>query len=107
MLKDTWYWCNFMQVMSVGALIAAAISLDELMDITNGPFSDIVTGIIEVASADLLQTTAAAAAVAIVSVLIIPMESLMIVLRLLKLKKLGIFAQVIAIMVSHRHLLLN
>ena len=42
--------------MSIGALIAAAISLDELMDITNGPFSDIVTGIIEVASADLLQT---------------------------------------------------
>ena len=71
------------------------------MDITNGPFSDIVTGIIEVASADLLQTTAAAAAMGIVPALIIPMECLMIVLRLLKLKKLGIFAQIIAIMVSH------
>jgi hypothetical protein len=96
-----------MQLLSVGAVIAAAISLDELMDITNGPFGDLVTGIIDTASADLLQTTTAAAAMAIVSALIIPMEIAMIVLRLLyglfncKLK-LGIFAQIIAIVVSHQ-----
>ena len=86
--------------MSVGAVIAAAISLDKLMDINNNPFSDIITGIIDVASADILEVTAAAAALAIVSALIIPMEILMIVLRLCKFK-LGIFAKIIAIVVSH------
>lgn len=89
-----------MQVLSVGALIAAAISLDSLMDITNSPFSDILTGIIEVASPDLLPATAAASAMAIVSALIIPMEILMIVLRLCRFK-LGIFAKIIAVVVSH------
>ena len=91
-----------MQVLSVGALIAAAISLDELMDITNGPFGDIVTGIIDTASSDLLQATTAAAAMAIVSALIIPVEILMIVLRLCRFK-LGIFAKIIAVVVSHQH----
>lgn len=81
-------------------MIAAAISLDKLMDINNNPFSDIITGIIDVASADILEVTAAAAALAIVSALIIPMEILMIVLRLCKFK-LGIFAKIIAIVVSH------
>lgn len=90
-----------MQVLSVGAVIAAAFSLDKLMDITNGPFSDIITGIINVASPDVLETTAAAAALAIVSALIIPMEILMIVLRLCRFK-LGIFAKIIAVVVSHQ-----
>ena len=66
------------------------------MDITNGPFSDIVTGIIEVTSADLLQTTAAAAAMAIVPALIIPMECLMIVLR--PKTKTHVFAYVLTIL---------
>ena len=81
-------------------MIAAAISLDKLIDINNSPFSDIITGIIDVASADVRQATAAAAALVIVSALIIPMEILMIVLRICKFK-LGIFAKIIAIVVGH------
>lgn len=91
---------NLFQVLSAGAVIAAAISLDKLMDINNSPFSDIITGIIDVASADVRQATAAAAALVIVSALIIPMEILMIVLRICKFK-LGIFAKIIAIVVGH------
>ena len=88
------------QVLSIGAVIAAAISLDKLMDINNSPFSDIITGIIDVASPDVRQATAAAVALAIASGLIIPMEILMVVLRIFKFK-LGIFGKIIVFVVSH------
>ena len=88
-----------MQVLSIGALIAAAVSLAKLQDINTNNVSDITTGIIDTLSPDVREITAAAVALAIVSAVVIPMEVVMIVLRFFKFK-LGILGKIIAIVVS-------
>lgn len=86
------------QVLSLGALIAATISLDKLLDINNSDFSAVSTGIIDTLSPDVRQVTTASVALAIASGVVIPMEIVMIVLRFFKIK-LGIFGRIIVIVV--------
>lgn len=89
---------NF-QVLSGGALIASAVSLDKLLDINNSDISVLITGAIDILSPDVRQITAAAVALAIAAGVVIPMELTMIVLRFVKIK-LGIFSKILVVVVS-------
>ena len=82
-----------------GAVIAAGFSIDKIFDIYNTQTLQTIVDI-DVVNENLLQRTGAAAAMAVVAGIIIPVEISMVFLRLFQIK-LGAFGRVLVILVRN------
>ena len=81
---------NYMQVACAGAVIAASFSMDKILDMDGW--------LIDHLNDNVRQRTKVTAAVAIASGVVIPLEILMIVLRLFKIS-LGALGRIIVVVV--------
>lgn len=81
-------------------MVAAAFSINKLVEIDNHQFSGTIKSGIDLLSPDVRKMTEAVVAVAIVSAVFIPLEIVVVILRLLKLN-LKTFGRIIVILVIH------
>ena len=83
------------QVACAGAVVAGAFSINKIIDINN---NQLLAPGVDFLNDDLRQRTEAAAALTVAAGIIIPLEIIMVFLRLFKIK-LGSFGRILAILV--------